>query len=299
MKGEIDLISVNNLTKLYQGDKGIVRISFCISEGESFGFLGPNGAGKTTTIRILMGFIKPDKGQAIIKGWDCWKEAKEIKKIVGYLPGEISLIDNMTGKEFLHLILGMHENKPGSKQRINKLMTRMDIDLNQSLKKMSKGTKQKIGIISTFMLDPEIYILDEPTSGLDPLMQQTFVDLVNEEKGRGKTFFISSHLFPEIRQTCERVGVIRGGKLMAIDEIEKLLQTQERIFEIELAREEDIRIIKHNLADLVKVEGRRVKIKVSRNIKPVLEILASIDIIEFKIIEPDLEQLFIQYFKDL
>ena len=181
----MDIIKINNLTKDYGNKKGIFNVNISIKKGEVFGFLGPNGAGKTTTIRNLMGFIRPDSGTCSILGMDCFKESEKIKEKLGYLAGEIAFFDDLTGIKLLNFLADMKGIK--DKRKMNELIERFELDPRGKVKKMSKGMKQKIGIISAFMSDAEVFILDEPTSGLDPLMQHRFVDLVLEEKKKGKT----------------------------------------------------------------------------------------------------------------
>lgn len=216
----MNIINIENLTRDYGEGKGIFNLTFEVGKGEAFGFLGPNGAGKTTTIRHLMGFIRPKSGRCTINGMDCWKNSYEIQKSLGYIPGEISFFDDMKGIEFLKFI--SKYRGIGSEHRQKELLEMFELDPKGKIKKMSKGMKQKIGIVAAFMHDPEILILDEPTSGLDPLMQSRFIELIASEKKRGKTILLSSHIFEEVERTCDRVGIIRNGKLAAVDEVEAL-----------------------------------------------------------------------------
>ena len=215
-----NIIEINNLTKNFGKHRGIENISFNVSKGESFGFLGPNGAGKTTTIRHLMGFVKSQSGSCTINGMDCWKERDKIQKSLGYIPGEINFFDDMTGIEFLNFIAKYKGITKLEKQK--ELIERFELDPKGKIKKMSKGMKQKIGIITAFMHDPDILILDEPTSGLDPLMQSRFIELIAEEKAKGKTILLSSHMFEEVERTCDRIGIIREGKMVTVDSVETL-----------------------------------------------------------------------------
>ncbi|MEE1029089.1 MAG: ABC transporter ATP-binding protein [Agathobacter sp.] len=215
-----NIIEINKLTKNFGKHRGIENISFNVSKGESFGFLGPNGAGKTTTIRHLMGFIKSQSGSCTISGMDCWKERDKIQKSLGYIPGEINFFDDMTGIEFLNFIAKYKGITKLVKQK--ELIERFELDPKGKIKKMSKGMKQKIGIITAFMHDPDILILDEPTSGLDPLMQSRFIELIAEEKAKGKTILLSSHMFEEVERTCDRIGIIREGKMVTVDSVETL-----------------------------------------------------------------------------
>lgn len=205
-------IDIQHFTKDYGMGKGVFDVTLSVKRGEVYGYLGPNGAGKSTTMRHLMGFSKPQSGTVCIKGMKCWNEQKRIQKKVGYLPGEISFPDDMTGIAYLRLIAKMRGMQDFF--AAESLLKRFEINPGTRFKKMSKGMKQKIGIVSAFMHDPEILLLDEPTSGLDPLMQNVFVELIREEKQKGKTILLSSHIFDEVDKICDRAGMIRNGKLI-------------------------------------------------------------------------------------
>lgn len=235
----METISVRSLTKDYGGGKGIFDISLSIRQGEVYGFLGPNGAGKSTTIRHLMGFCRPDSGRAEILGIECFRGQKAIQPHVGHLPGEIALPDDMTGTRYLKLIGKMRKMKEFG--HAQELAQRFSINPDLLIKRMSKGMKQKVAIISTFMHDPDILLLDEPTSGLDPLMQNRFVELVEEEKNKGKTIFLSSHIFEEVEKTCDRVGILRGGKLIRDITIDELRSSQMTTYQIGFSGISDLR----------------------------------------------------------
>jgi len=205
------IIHVRNLTKDYGANKGVFDISLDVRQGEVFGFLGPNGAGKTTMVRHLLGFIKSDNGSCDILGMDCWTKPAEIQKHIGYVAGEIALPDGMNGQKLIGQIAAM---RGCPLKRANELCEYFDIDPNSKIKRMSKGMKQKIALVIAFMHDPEIILLDEPTSGLDPLMQERFCDLILKEKKRGKTILLSSHIFNEVEKTCDRVMIIKQGKII-------------------------------------------------------------------------------------
>ncbi len=216
----ISTIEIKSLTRDYGNGRGVFDVSFNVKKGEVFGFLGPNGAGKTTTIRHLMGFLKAQSGECRIGGLDCWSSSAKIQNILGYVPGEISFFDDMTGEAYLRFV----KNYRGIKdtERKDELLEYFELDTRGKIKKMSKGTKQKLGLVAAMMHDPEILIFDEPTSGLDPLMQSRFIDLVAKEKERGKTILLSSHMFEEVERTCDRIGIIREGRLVALDFVEDL-----------------------------------------------------------------------------
>lgn len=228
----MSVINVQNLTRDYGMGKGIFDVSIQVEQGEVFGFLGPNGAGKTTTIRHLMGFIKPKAGICQIDGLDCWKNRDKIQKRLGYISGEIHFFDDMTGKEFLKFISEYRNIK--TPNRTQEMLERFELDPRSRIKKMSKGMKQKIGIVSAFMHDPDILILDEPTSGLDPLMQNRFIELIAEEKKKGKTILLSSHMFEEVERTCDRIGMIRNGKLVTMDSVDALRKRYRHTYTVRL-----------------------------------------------------------------
>ncbi len=232
----MNVIEIESLTRDYGNKKGVFDVTLQVKEGEVFGFLGPNGAGKTTIIRHLMGFIKNNTGRCRINGMDCWKESSAIQKLIGYIPGEISFFNDMTGLEYLNFISNYRGVK--NPQRQKELIERFELNANVKIKKMSKGMKQKIGIISAFMHDPKIIILDEPTSGLDPLMQNRFIELIEEEKQKGKTIFMSSHIFEEVERTCDRIGIIKNGRLMAVDLVETLRERHTRKYVVTLDSEQ-------------------------------------------------------------
>lgn len=250
----MSVIEISHLTRDYGNGKGIFDVSFDVNEGEVFGFLGPNGAGKTTTIRHLMGFINAEKGTCKINGLDCMNDRETIQKDLGYLAGEIALFDEMTGDEYLRFVSSYRGEK--ASKRKNDLIERFELDGSVRIKKMSKGMKQKIGIIAAFMHDPKILILDEPTSGLDPLMQQRFVSLIKEERERGKTILMSSHIFEEVEKTCDRVGLIREGKMSDISSIESLRAEHSRKYRVTLENAEEARLFANDFSG--KADGREV-----------------------------------------
>ena len=231
----MNAMKIENLVRDYGGGKGVFDVSFHVDQGEAFGFLGPNGAGKTTTIRHLMGFLKPKSGSCTINGLDCWRERDKVQARLGYIPGEISFFEDISGAEFLKFIA--QYRGIGSQTRKEDLLERFELDPKSKIKKMSKGMKQKLGIVAAFMHDPDILILDEPTSGLDPLMQNRFIDLVAEEKKQGKTILMSSHMFEEVERTCDRIGIIRTGRMGAVDAAAALRERHTRSYTVTLENE--------------------------------------------------------------
>ena len=232
-------IEINNITKDYGEGRGNFGINLSIERGEVFGFVGTNGAGKTTLIRQMMGFLRPDSGSIKVNGLDAWNDSAEIKNLVGYVPGEIAFPDAPTGTEFLRRqaeLLGLRDMAYA-----DEMIKKLQLDPTANLKRMSKGMKQKTAIVAAFMADSEIMILDEPTTGLDPLMRVGFVDILNREKEKGKTIFMSSHMFDEVEDTCDKVALIRDGRIIAVKSTQEIKHNQNKSFKIEFMSPEDYR----------------------------------------------------------
>ncbi len=233
----MDIITIKNLTKDYGNHKGVFNVSIAIKKGEAYGYLGPNGAGKSTTMRHLMGFGKPDSGEIYINGLNAWTQQEKIKETIGYLPGEIALPTDMTGREYLLLIAKMRKMR--SLDRMEELLSYFEITGETKIKSMSKGMKQKIAIVSTFMHEPTVYLLDEPTSGLDPLMQEKFISLMLAEKKKGNTILLSSHIFEEVAKVCDRIGTLKNGELVNEIAIEEIKHNNNKTYKIEFQSKED------------------------------------------------------------
>lgn len=293
----MSIIEINGLTKDYGDHKGNFDLTFSVEEGEVFGYLGPNGAGKTTTIRHLMGFLTPDKGSAQILGLDGSLSSADIMKHLGYLPGEIAFFDGMNGMEFLSFMAEMRGLKDTSLR--DKLVDLFELDTKGKIRKMSKGMKQKLGIVCAFMHDPKVLILDEPTSGLDPLMQKTFADLILEEKSRGKTILMSSHSFEEVERTCDRVGIIRQGELVAIENMHDLKQMRRKIYLVAF----DKAISASNFADscgfdIIEVNDNKVKLSILGNVTEFVKAMHNYTIIDLNTETSSLEDIFMHYYGD-
>ena len=233
------IISVRDLTKDYGRGRGIFDISFDVYKGTVFGYCGTNGSGKTTTLRHIMGFLKPQKGSVTVKGLDAWKDADEIKKYVGYLPGEIAFPEVENGSEFLKIQAESIGLKDMSKAEA--IINALQLDPTANLKRMSKGMKQKTAIVAAFMHSPEIIILDEPTTGLDPLMRDVFVNLIKAEKARGATIIMSNHMFDELEETCDYVGFIKDGHLIDVVDMAKLHDVKFRDYIIQFDDKEQFK----------------------------------------------------------
>ena len=231
------IIEIHHLTKDYGQHKGIFDVSFWVGKGECIGFLGPNGAGKTTTIRHLLGFIKNQTGTVTIQGLSCFENQRTLQASIGYLPGEIMFIDDFNGEQFVQFMAKMKNVNDLSYAKT--LIDMFELDTSVSIKKMSKGMKQKLGIVIAFMNKPHILLLDEPSSGLDPLMQNKLIELINAHKKLGATILLSSHMFEEVERTCDRVLIIKQGKIVANENIETLKANRHKRFIITFKNEKE------------------------------------------------------------
>lgn len=290
----MSICEIQNLTRDYGRNRGVFDLTFSIDKGEIFGFLGPNGAGKTTTIRHLMGFLKPEKGSCSINGMDCWKNRTGIQKDLGYIPGEMAFFDYMTGEDFLSFIAKYRKMKGTG--RTDELLDRFELDARPKLKKMSKGMKQKVGIVAAFMHDPEVLILDEPTSGLDPLMQNRFIELVLEEKARGKTILMSSHIFEEVERTCHRVAIIKDGRLVATDSVDELKATQLKKYIITLEDENAASSFANEELQVSDISRNHVTVVVQNDIKELISVMNRYPVTNISAPNQTLEEIFMQYY---
>lgn len=291
-------IIIESLTKDFGQGRGIFDVSLQIEQGEVFGFLGPNGAGKTTTIRHLLGFLKPQRGSATIHGLDTWANPKEVQNHLGYLPGEIAFPNDMKGKQFIEYIAQMRKLNDLTKAK--RLIEMFEFDPNADLKRMSKGMKQKVGIICAFMHDPEVLILDEPTSGLDPLMQARFVDLIRDEKKAGKSILMSSHLFEEVESTSDRIGMIKGGKLISIINMKDIGHAQSKTYKIEFLNADDFVSMQSEAFDIKesKPENNQLIIDIrDENINELLRVLSMRKVKFISEVKHTLEEHFMGYYE--
>jgi ABC-2 type transport system ATP-binding protein len=290
----MNVIEIKQLTKDYGNKKGVFTLDLAVSKGEVFGFLGPNGAGKTTTIRHLMGFIHPDKGECFINSLNCSKQADLIQKTLGYLPGEIAFMDDMLGIQFIKFIADMKGIKDFS--RAEELINRFKLDPSGKIKKMSKGMKQKIGIVCAFMNNPEVLILDEPTSGLDPLMQNEFLELILSEKEKGKTIFMSSHNFEEIERTCDRTAIIKEGNLVAIENMKILSEAKRKSYIITFLTEEMAGRFTKESFEVKESKGNQVTVSIKGKVMPLIHTLDKYEVTNLDIKTQTLEELFMHYY---
>ena len=292
------IIEVEGLTKSYGSKRGISNVSFQVEEGEVFGFLGPNGAGKTTTIRTLMALLKADSGTARIAGMDYWQQSVEIKKLIGYLPGELSLDSNLTGGQIFsyygHLRGGVDQ------AYLKALIKRFDLDPSRKFRQYSSGNKRKVGLIQAFMHRPRLLLLDEPTNGLDPLNQQEFARMVIEARDAGQTVFLSSHILTEVEQTCNRVGIIREGQLVRVGGVAELKDIKRHEVTIAFAGAVPAEAFKA-LADVEEVEaladGHTLRLAVSGGLDAVIKAAAQHSVVSLTSHEPSLEDIFLRYYE--
>ena len=293
----MSVIKVDNISKDYGSSRGVFDLSFEVKRGEIFGMLGPNGAGKTTTIRQLMGFINSDKGSAEILDMECFANRENIQSKLGYLPGEIAFMDEMKGSDFIKFIAEMKSIK--NKNRIKELTDLFELDADRKIKSMSKGTKQKIAIVCAFMNEPEVVILDEPTSGLDPLMQKKFIELILEEKKKGTTIFMSSHIFEEIEKTCDRTAILKDGKLIAIENMEELKSKKNKNFEVVFKTNEEALNFKNKIGFKSEIDNNIVKVSiVSNEVNNFIKELSNYNILDINSSSQTLEELFLHFYSN-
>jgi len=283
------------LTKYYGEHRGIIDVDLEVTPGQAFGFLGPNGAGKSTAMRVLMDFHRPTSGSARILGMDCQKDSLAIRRRVGYLSGDIALYEKLTALEHLQWLGDLRGGVPQS--RIEGLAERLGLDLSRTVKELSKGNRQKVGLVQAFMNDPELLILDEPTSGLDPLVQHTFQEMVREVAADGRTVFLSSHIIDEVDRACDRVAIIREGLLVAVETIESLRERSIR--HVRITFDEPVDAAPFEALDdvhSIEVDGADVEIRTSGEIDPIVKLAAQHHVVDFVSEQADLEAVFLAYY---
>lgn len=290
----MNVIEVKNLTKFYGKSRGINDISFNVEEGEVFGFIGPNGAGKSTTIRTLLSLIHPTSGSATIFGKDSAKYSQEILMDVGYLPSEVFYYDNMKVKELLKYSASFY--KKDCSRRIKELSEILDLDLNKKIDDLSFGNKKKVGIVQGLLHEPKLIILDEPTSGLDPLMQQKFFDLLKEENKKGTTILFSSHILTEVQRLCDRVAIIKEGKIIKLEKISSLREDSYKKFTFETASPVAREYFKLPGVTNITSKENSISFMFRGNVNSILKKLTDIQLTNILIEEPDLEEIFLHYY---
>jgi beta-exotoxin I transport system ATP-binding protein len=289
------LIQTHDLTVFYGQQRGILNVNLSVERGEVFGFLGPNGAGKTTTLRVLLDVIHPTSGQALIFGLDSQKDGRQIRARIGYLPGEFSPYPNMRGRDFLDLLASLQGNRVASTYR-RALCERLDLDPTRKMKQYSHGNKQKIGIVAAFMGKSDLLILDEPTLGLDPLAQNTVLELVREARDEGRTVLFSSHILPEVQAVCDRVGIVRQGKLIKTESVESLTHQQFRRVYLTLRHSPPPGIFDLRGVTETGRQGRLVRLEVQQGLDRVMEVAVSYGIENIEIPPVTLEEIFLAFY---
>ncbi len=294
---DVSIIEMRSLTKYYGKARGIIEVDLSVKKGEVFGFLGPNGAGKSTTIRTILDYIRPTSGSAMVNGMDPQKEGARVRRSVGYLPSDLGTYHNMTAKDYLHTLLEMMGHK--GPNRIEELAERLQLDLKRRIKDYSRGNRQKVGLVSAFMHSPDLVILDEPSSGLDPLMQQEFYKIILEEKAAGRTVFLSSHILAEVEAICDRVGIIKEGRLIVVEDIRKFKEKTGKTMQVRFSgavSPSEFQSIR-GVAHVEVLRGNRLKITITGNVDPVIKVLSRYTVLDLDYEDMSLESLFLKYYE--
>jgi ABC-2 type transport system ATP-binding protein len=292
-------IRTSKLSKDYGLGRGLFDLDLEVSPQEVFGFLGPNGSGKTTTIRCLMGMIQPTSGSAQVFGLDCRRDSVAVKRKVGYLPGDVPQFGSLRGKEVVAYLGGMRGG--ADPQVVRGIAERFDLDLSRRFREYSSGNKQKLGILLAFMHRPELLILDEPTSGLDPLNQQEFYVLLREARAAGATIFLSSHILSEVEHVCDKVGIIRAGRLARVAKLEELRHI--RLHHVEIEFSHDAAVPEAEIREAAGVEDvtvtdHRLTCTVRGSFEPLLKVIGSARVMDLVSTEPSLEEIFLTYYTE-
>ena len=308
---EEKVIIVDNLTKDYGHGRGVFDVNFVVHRGEVFGFLGPNGAGKSTTIRHIMGFSRPQSGQTLVEGLESFKNYHKILGNVGYLPGEIALPEGLTGWEFIQMMSDLRHCS--DRKMLDFLLEKFELNPAGETKKMSLGDKRKLAIIAAFMSDPDILVLDEPTSGLDPVMQQVFIEFIKSEKKRGKTILLSSHMFNEVEATCDRIAIIKDGRIVSTFVTNDIKHNQNKNFKVQFKnsssykefvkllpkkRKDDVTVKKPSIAE---TNDKQLWAIVAINdgfVDKFIEILEKFEVAKFEEIKFTIEDYFMQFYHE-
>ena len=292
-----EAIVTKGLTKYYGKARGIIDVDLAVSRGEVFGFLGPNGAGKTTTIRLLMDLIRPTSGSAQVLGIDPQKDGARVRRSIGYLPSDFGTYSSMTARKYLHTLLDMMGHQGDN--RIEEVAKRIQLDLDRRIKDFSRGNRQKVGIVSCFMHTPPLIIMDEPTSGLDPLMQQEFYRMVLEERRAGRTVFLSSHILAEVEAICDRVAIIKDGRILVTEKISAFKKKTGKVMTVTFAERVDLsRFSSIPGVSHVEEDGdHTLKMTVSSNINALIKEIARYDIEDLDYEELSLERMFLRYYE--
>ena len=298
------VIEIRGLSKSYGAGKkatqALNQLDLAVQRGEIFGYLGPNGAGKTTTIRLLLDLIRPSAGSAKIFGLDIRADSVEIHRRIGFLPGELSLWEGRTGNQIIHYVASVRGDARGIVKHAGELAERLDLDTTKKVRDLSSGNKRKLGLVIAMMHSPELLILDEPTGGLDPLVQQTFHEMMDECRAKGKTVFLSSHVLSEVQAICDRVGILRDGELKAVESVEKITNVEFNWVDV-VFRDAVPAGLQQQLERMpsitnVSTNGARVRMRMVGDFDPLLRAISGGYVEMLHIEEPSLEEIFLAFY---
>lgn len=302
---DANIIETSHLTKDYGFGRGVFDVSIHVDKGEVFGFLGPNGAGKSTTIRHLMGFSKPDSGSTKIFGEETFDNYAKVLNRVGYIPGEIALPSGLTGWQFIRMMQDMQKIR--NEQRLSEMLDMFELQdnvLRGETKRMSLGVKRKLAIVTAFMSDPEVLILDEPTSGLDPVMQEVFIQFIHDEKARGRTILLSSHIFSEIDSTCDRIAIIKDGKIVSEFVADDLKHASRKYYTVvfkNAAEKNKLKLKSARIGSLSLLDEEECSVYISvedKDLNELISLLAALDVVSFSNRKETLEDYFMKFYKE-
>jgi ABC-2 type transport system ATP-binding protein len=289
------VINTEGLTKFYGSARGIADVDLAISQGEIFGFLGPNGAGKTTTIRLLLGLILPSAGRATVLGRDISEGLVPVMEEIGYIPGDVRLYPKMTGKELLAYFARFKPNRPPKLR--DELVRRFDLDVSRRVSDYSRGNRQKLALVAAFMHEPSLLVLDEPTLGLDPLMQREFYQMLREVRDRGAAVFLSSHILGEIERVSDRVAVIREGRLIAVEPVERIIP--KKLYNVDVTLAEQPAAGLFDIEGITKLEqtGLTFRLAFKGELDPLIKALGRARVTTMTLTQMSLEELFFEYYE--
>jgi len=292
-----DMITLEHLTKSYGRQRGVIDLTFEVHPGEVFGYLGPNGAGKTTTIRTLLDFIRPTSGRATVLGLDSRVDPVEIHRRTGYLPGEMTLYERLTGAEYLRHLAELRGGVDG--RYAVELAEHLSCDLSMRIRSLSHGNKRKVALIQAFMHRPELLVLDEPTQGLDPLVQMEFHRLIEEVRSEGRTVFLSSHVMPEVERLCDRVAIIREGRLVAVEDVGDLKARAVRSISIHFEGRVPASAFEAlpSVREVV-AQGDVLHVTVAGPVDAVVKEAARHEVVDLESHEPSLEDIFLTFYEE-
>lgn len=289
------LIEITDLSVYYGRHRGIHELNMTVDKGEVYGFLGPNGAGKTTTLRVLLDIIRPTAGHATIFGLDCQKEGVQIRRRIGYIPGELKLYQQLRADEYFDMVSSVGGTPVDPTYRRD-LCARLDLDPSRPMRTYSRGNKQKAGLVAAFMRKPDLLILDEPTTGLDPLVQQNVLDLVREARAEGRTVFFSSHVLPEVQAVCDRAGIIREGQIVATEQVDRLIQSRLHLLRVRFERVPPPGALdRPGVAELSRTDDR-ITLEVRQNLNEFLAQAVTYGVLEIENEQVSLEDIFMAYY---